>query len=82
MSDQIIRASEVEQYAYCARAWWLNRVQGLTPANGEELDRGRNFHNQHGGAVAASRRLRRWALILVGLMALCLIALLLRGMGH
>ncbi len=79
MSERMIRASEIGQYVYCARAWWLNQVQGLTPANVEGLDLGRDFHVEHGRAVASALRLRRWALILVGLAALCLILALLLG---
>lgn len=81
MSERVIRASEIGQYVYCARAWWLNRVQGLDPANIEELALGRDFHAEHGRAVAGAQRLHRWALILVGLAALCLILALLLGGG-
>lgn len=79
--DYIIRASEIGQYVYCARAWWLGRVQGLAPANTEELALGRDFHAGHGRVVARSLRLRRWALILGGLAALCLITALLLWEG-
>jgi hypothetical protein len=78
----IIRASEIGQYAYCARAWWLGRVRGLAPVNVEELVLGRGFHAQHGRLVASTLRLRRSVLVLVGLAVLCLILALLLGGGQ
>jgi len=81
MSERTIRASEIGQYTYCARAWWLNRVQGLGPANVEELALGSDFHRAHGRAVAGALRLRRWALILVGFAVLCLLVALLLCRG-
>ena len=67
----IIRASEVGEYVYCARAWWLRRVAGLEPAGRERREWGTVLHRRHGRAVAGSR-----ALIVVG-AALALTAALL-----
>jgi len=75
----IIRASEIGQYVYCAHAWWLNRVQGLAPANTEELALGRGFHAGHGRAVARVMHLRRSAVVLSGLAALCVVLAVLLG---
>jgi hypothetical protein len=80
--DPTIRASEVGRYAYCARAWWLQYVQGYAPENQEALDRGERGHVAHGRSVARAeglRRAARWALVVaVALMALA-IASFLRG---
>jgi CRISPR/Cas system-associated exonuclease Cas4 (RecB family) len=57
----IIRASEVGEYVYCARAWWLRRVVGLEPAGRERREQGTVLHRRHGRAVAGSR-----ALLLIG----------------
>lgn len=81
MSERMIRASDVGQYSYCARAWWLGQVQGLAPANVEELDLGNEFHAAHGRATASFLHLRRLAVILVELAALCLIMALLLWRG-
>ena len=78
----IIRASEIGQYAYCARAWWLGRVQGLIPSNVQGLAFGRDFHVHHGRLVASVSLLRRCVLILVGLAALCLMLALALGGGR
>ncbi|MBC8078128.1 MAG: hypothetical protein H7Y32_18770 [Chloroflexales bacterium] len=51
---QIIRASEVGEYVYCARAWWLRRVAGLEPAGRARREHGTALHARHGRAVALS----------------------------
>ena len=61
----IIRASEIGEYVYCARAWWLRRVVGLEPAGRERREYGTALHRRHGRAVASSRALLVVALVLV-----------------
>src|SRR5215212_9791647 len=53
----VIRASEMGEYVYCARAWWLRRVAGLEPAGRERREYGVGLHHRHGRAVAGSRAL-------------------------
>ncbi len=50
----IIRASELGEYYYCARAWWLRRVVGLEPDGAERRALGVAGHARHGQMVAAS----------------------------
>jgi len=76
-----VRASEVGQYVYCARAWWLGAVQGVEPINVEELQRGQLRHWQHGRRVIAYRRLRYLGYLLL-LAALLLCAILLWILTH
>ncbi len=52
---QVIRASEINEYLYCARSWWLRRVAQQEPAAQERLDTGTQLHAQHGKTVQASR---------------------------
>ena len=69
--DPILRASEVGQYAFCARAWWLGRVKGYRSANVAALRKGQARHRAHGRAVAGYHRLRRaaiWLLVASGLL--------------
>jgi len=80
MDDDIIRASEIGQYAYCARAWWLARVKGLTSANVAEMRAGTEQHRAHGRSVERFRRLRRIAIALVLAGALLLAAWLLAAL--
>jgi hypothetical protein len=67
-----IRASEVGEYLYCTRAWWLRRVAGLEPEGQERRERGTLLHIRHGRDVAASG-----ALIWVGCVVLLLAILML-----
>ncbi len=49
-----IRASEVGEYVYCARAWWMRRELGLEPAGSERRELGTALHSRHGRTVVFS----------------------------
>jgi len=70
----LTRASEVGQYGYCARAWWLGTVQGVRPGNVSGLQAGQAKHRRHGRQVVAYHRLRSVGYVLV-VAALILAAL-------
>ena len=75
----MIRASELGEYVYCARAWRLRR-DGVEPtgAGRDRLDAGRRWHTEHGAEVTHARRLRRLAsaaLFLAATLATLLILL-------
>ena len=72
MSDRIIRASEIGQYDYCARAWWLGSVEGVPPSNVRELQAGTAAHEQHGRQVNRAARVQQ---IAIGLLVLGVILL-------
>jgi hypothetical protein len=65
MSDRIIRASEINSYVYCARAWWLGAIEGVQPANIRELDAGTLAHARHGQAVIVAGWAQRIAVALL-----------------
>lgn len=67
---RVIRASEIGQYTYCARAWWLGRIQGLESTNIREMAHGDRAHQAHGELVAGYHRTRRLAYVLLLLAAL------------
>ncbi|HEX6289357.1 MAG TPA: hypothetical protein VFZ66_09215 [Herpetosiphonaceae bacterium] len=71
---RLIRASEIGEYVYCHRAWWLHHSVGLEPAGRERRARGTALHRRHGRQVWLSHLLVVGALILLGL-ALLLFAL-------
>ncbi|MDH7487555.1 MAG: hypothetical protein QHJ81_14930 [Anaerolineae bacterium] len=76
------RASEVGQYTYCARAWWLGVVQGVPPANLEALEGGQLAHRRHGRQVVAYHRLRSLGYALLAaamLLSAILLWMLTRG---
>lgn len=70
----VIRASEISEYVYCARAWWLRRVAGLEPTGRERRETGSRLHRRHARSVAGSWLLLALALALTG-VALALIVI-------
>jgi hypothetical protein len=80
--DEIVRASEIGQYAYCARAWWLGRVQGYRSTNVAAMREGAGRHRSHGRSVAAYRLLQRLATVLLLLAVLTLVAWILLSLGR
>ncbi len=73
-----INASELGEFAYCERAWWLRHVRQLSPARTERLAAGRAAHQSHFDAVQAAGRWQRLAvglLLIAGLLALLAVAL-------
>ncbi len=71
----VVNASELGEFSYCQRAWWLRRVRGLASQNLAALARGQALHEMHGQRARSAIRLR-W-LALAGL----LLAALLIGAG-
>lgn len=60
-APQIIRASELGQYVFCRRAWWLGAVLGYPSANQRGLTDGILAHAQHGRRVASAETWQRVA---------------------
>jgi len=73
-SAQVIRASDLSQYKYCARAWWLGSVMGAPSANVREMQHGEATHKTHGRKVWASSALVIAAVVLAVLAIVLLIA--------
>ncbi len=70
---RIFRASEIGEYLYCRRAWWLHQVQGLESANAPAMAEGVEAHAGHGRLVGAAAALRAAALLLIGAAVLVLV---------
>lgn len=62
---RVMRASEIGQYVFCHRAWWLGSVRGEPSANVPRMQMGTRVHERHGMRVAVSR-----VLVLAGYAAL------------
>jgi CRISPR/Cas system-associated exonuclease Cas4 (RecB family) len=78
-SHRVIRASEIGQYAYCARAWWLGSVQGQPSSHQREMTAGEMVHRRHGREVRMTTQLTLLAYILLA-MAIILGVLWLIGL--
>ena len=65
MSDDWIRASDIGDYLYCRRSWWLKRSRGIASQNVRELSRGSRHHQKHGNKVQQAVWLRRVAFVLI-----------------
>ena len=73
MSDRIIRASEIGQYDFCAKAWWLGSIEGVPPSNIHQLQAGIAAHEEHGRQVHRAAQLQAAAFMLVGLGVIVLL---------
>jgi len=72
----IIHASEVGEFVYCAKSWYLKRC-GEVP-QGSQLEEGAVFHERHEATVSRAARLRKageW-LSLIGFFLLIVLALI------
>lgn len=79
---RVIRASEIGEYVFCARAWWLGRVKGVPNANRLALEAGVLRHRAHGERVRRAEllsRLVRVLLVIAAVVALTLIVSLILG---
>jgi hypothetical protein len=72
-ASRVIRASEIGEYTYCHRAWWLGRVKGVENANRAQMDAGIARHRAHGRLVRRAEVFQRAA------FALALLACVLGG---
>lgn len=74
MSDErsvsVIRASELGQYVFCARSWWLEHVQGFPSSHAQEMVDGQVAHQAHGQTVVHYVRLQHLAYMLLLIAAL------------
>jgi CRISPR/Cas system-associated exonuclease Cas4 (RecB family) len=77
---KLISASEIGEYVYCRRAWWLHHVAGIEPDNVEELSLGSAAHRAHGKTVRSSQLAGRAAVLLMAI-ALLLVTIWLLSSG-
>ncbi len=74
--SRVLRASEIGEYVYCHRAWWLHHVQGIASAHRDEMHAGVARHQAHGRAVQRTLALQRATFVLgTGAILLALAAL-------
>lgn len=73
-ASPLVSASELGEFAYCERAWWLRHVRQLSPAYTGRLAAGRAAHQSHFDAVQSATR---WRWLAAGLVGAALVMLLL-----
>jgi hypothetical protein len=64
VTQPVIRASEINLFAFCERAWGYAR-QGEVSRNTERMAEGSQLHRKHAAAVSAVRVLRILGALLV-----------------
>lgn len=69
-------ASELGEYVYCRRAWWLHRIQGHDPHNTSALDRGQAAHSRHSLRVSIARGMMRVGRLLLAAGILLILIIL------
>ena len=77
-----VTASQVGQYAFCARAWWLGSIENREPVYLDRLEDGQSAHERHGWSVALARASSRLALLLVVVAALALAVWVILALGR
>ena len=76
-NDQpLIQASELAQYSFCRRAWWLGTVEKMQTDNQASLSRGQKAHGHHERKVQYATRWRQTGFLLMGAGSLFLIVTL------
>lgn len=73
----LIRASELAQFEFCRRAWWLGTVKQLPAESQTRLRRGRRHHQRHNRQVQLGLIWHRMGLALLLAGGLFLVAALL-----
>ena len=72
-SSRVLTASEIGNYLYCNRSWWLDKIGGFQPANVEQLELGEVVHEAHGQTVQRASRMNRTAVALIAGAALLMV---------
>jgi hypothetical protein len=73
MPDRVIRTSEIGQYDFCAKAWWLGSIEGVSPSNLQQLQAGTAAHEVHGRRVRRASQMQVAAFMLMGLGVIMLL---------
>jgi hypothetical protein len=78
-TERFISASELGEYAYCRRAWWLRAVRGVTTGQqGTRFSGGHAAHRRHAWSLWWARALG-WLALLFGVTVIALLVWRLRA---
>ncbi|MBV9084604.1 MAG: hypothetical protein JOZ62_18165 [Acidobacteriaceae bacterium] len=78
-NERYVTASEIANYVFCKRAWYLARVNAPTQHAGPERDSGVEWHEAHAERTATAAQSRMAARVL-GIALLLIIGFLLYRM--
>ena len=67
----VFGASEIAEYVYCKRAWWLRRVQEIPISDSSNLQYGTSVHLNHNKRVKHALGLQYcgYLLVVIGVFA-------------
>lgn len=60
-----IKASEIAEYVFCNRAWWLSRVSGRKSSLVRKMSDGVAFHKAHGQSVSRAQQTKLIAYVIL-----------------
>jgi hypothetical protein len=66
-NSALIQASELAQYGFCQRAWWLGTVKGQASTKQSAIAKGIQDHRSHAGKVRTAFRWRYAGLAILGI---------------
>jgi hypothetical protein len=74
----LVRASDIGQWSFCQRSWWLAHVKNAPHRRPSVLQRGQTAHEAHGRAVLRAKRLHLFGLgmVLLAILSASLMILL------
>jgi CRISPR/Cas system-associated exonuclease Cas4 (RecB family) len=72
--DFVVTASELGEYVYCKRAWWL-RINGYTKENSRMVE-GTNYHNNLANRLDSFELYLKLVLGLIGISILLITLLI------
>ena len=76
----VIKASELAEFDFCRRAWWLRHVEGLVVEPSQSLLRGQKHHTAHYRQLQVANLLQRAGVVLFGVGLLMLLAVVWTGL--
>jgi hypothetical protein len=77
----VIKASELAEFDFCQRAWWMQHVQGVVAEPSQSLLRGQKHHTTHYRQLQIANYLRQASFGLFGVGLLILLAVLWASLG-
>ena len=77
----VIKASELAEFDFCQRAWWLQHIQGVVAEPSQSLLKGQKHHITHYRQLQNANYLRQASFVLFGFGLLILLAVLWTSLG-